>query len=56
LAQEDWKNCPIFKKVAKRVAKPKKCKNIYIKAQLEYPKNLHQTTLATLKYLRKTKL
>ncbi len=43
--------CQIFQRVAKIVAKPKK---IYIKAQFETLKHLHQTTLETLKCLQQT--
>jgi hypothetical protein len=36
---------PIFEKVAKTVAKPKKCQNIFFKAKFESTKHLHQTLL-----------
>ncbi len=42
-----WK-CPIFEKVAKTFAKPKKAKNVYIITQFKSPKSLDQTTFETL--------
>ncbi len=44
----------IFQRIAQKVAKSKKGKNIYKKAQFENPKHLHQTTFKTLKYLQQT--
>ncbi len=41
------KNHPIFQKVSQTVANLKS-QNIYIKAQFESPKQLHETTLETL--------
>jgi hypothetical protein len=38
------KSCPVLK--------PKKCQNIYNKAQFESPKHLHQTTFEILKCLQ----
>jgi hypothetical protein len=38
-----------FKKIAQKVAKSKKCQNIYNKAQFERPKHLQQMTFETLK-------
>jgi hypothetical protein len=49
---EYLKKHPIFQKVGLTVSKPKKCQNIYNKAQSESPKHLHQTTFETLKYLQ----
>ncbi len=46
------KNCPIFQKVAKKVSKLKTCQNKCIKAEIESPKYLHQTTFETLKCLQ----
>ncbi len=43
------KNRLIFQNIAQKVAKSKKAKNIYIKAQFESPKHLQQTTFETLK-------
>jgi hypothetical protein len=37
-------NQPIFQKVAQTVSKPKKCQNMYIKAQLESSKHGDPTT------------
>jgi hypothetical protein len=42
-----------FLKVTKTI---KKSQNIYIKAQLESPKHLHQTPFETSKYLQQTML
>jgi len=42
--------------VAKTVAKPKKCQNIYTKAQFESPKHLHQITFEPLKRSQQTML
>jgi hypothetical protein len=39
------KNCQIFQKIAQKVAKSTKAKNIYKKAKFESPKHLQQTTL-----------
>jgi len=47
--QKIRKNCQIFQKIAQKVAKSKKAKNIYNKAQFESPKHLQQTTFETLK-------
>ncbi len=43
------KDCQIFQKIAQKVAKSKKAKNIYNKAQFESSKHLQQTTFETLK-------
>jgi hypothetical protein len=47
------KFAPILEKVAKTVAKSKRPKNIYIKAQFQSPQHLNQTTLEPLKYPKK---
>ncbi len=46
------KICQIFKRIAQKVAKSKKAKNIYNRAHFENQKHLHQTTFKTLKYLQ----
>jgi hypothetical protein len=46
----------IFEKVAKTVAQLKRCENVYIKAQFESPKQLHQTPSELVKYLQHTML
>jgi hypothetical protein len=43
-----------FQRIAQKVAKSKNGQNIYIKAQFESPKYLHQTTFETIKYLQQT--
>jgi hypothetical protein len=61
------KFCPIFQKVAQffknlanfskssqKSVQVKNVLNIYIKAQFESPKHLHQTTFETLKYVQQT--
>jgi hypothetical protein len=47
------KSHPIILKAIQKVSKPRKCQNIYNKAQIESPKYRHQTTFETLKYLNK---
>jgi hypothetical protein len=44
-----------FSKIAQKVAKSKKAKNIYNKAQFESPKHLQQTTFGTLKVAKLAK-
>ncbi len=44
----------ILEKVAKTVAKTKKCQNIFNKAQFESPKHLHQDPSKPLKYTQQT--
>ncbi len=44
-----------FQKIAHKVARSKKAKNIYNKAQFERPKHLQQTTFETLKVAQLTK-
>jgi hypothetical protein len=44
-----------FKKIVQKVAKSKKAKNIYNKAQFESPKHLQQTTFETSKVAQLTK-
>jgi hypothetical protein len=46
-----FEKSPIFQKVAQTA---KKGQNISNKAQFESPKNLHQTTFETFKYLQQT--
>jgi hypothetical protein len=48
------KKLPNFSKNSPKVAKSKKGQNIYNKDQFDSPKNLHQRTFETLKYLQQT--
>jgi hypothetical protein len=45
---------PILSKSSPNSLRAKKGQNIYIKAQFESPKHLHQTTFETLKCLQQT--
>jgi hypothetical protein len=52
---EDWKKiAQSLEKIAKLVAKPKKCQFNYIKAEFERLKHLQQTTYETSKYPQHT--
>jgi hypothetical protein len=48
------KSAQNLENVAQTVAKAKKYQKIYIKAQFESPKHVHQTTFEPLKYLQQT--
>jgi hypothetical protein len=52
--QKIFKKSPNFFKVAKTVAKPKKCQNFYIKVQFESSNYLHRTTFETLQCPQQT--
>ncbi len=47
--RSEKKFAKFFKKIGQKVAKSKKCQNIYNKAQFERPKHLQQMTFETLK-------
>jgi hypothetical protein len=49
------KNCQFFQKIAQKVAKSKKVKNIYNKAQFESPKHLQHTTFEPFKVAKLAK-
>ncbi len=48
------KNSQNLEKEAKTVAKPKKCQNIFNKAQFESPNHQHQNPSKLLKYTQQT--
>jgi hypothetical protein len=51
-----FKKSPNFLKSSQKSFQPKKCPNIFIKAQLKRPKLLHQIAFETLKSLQQTML
>ncbi len=52
--QKITKKLPNLSKDSPKSHKVKKGQNIYIKAEFESPKHLHQTNLETFKYLQQT--